>query len=111
MARGLYLRRPITLPHLTYAALTLVVSNFSYRTDHPVVGFVFLAASGAILVLPQGSKPQPEQLPRVAELVRRSQGDPLAPFALHSSKTYYFNENGSAAIAYRARLGIAVVSG
>ncbi|MFE3054289.1 bifunctional lysylphosphatidylglycerol flippase/synthetase MprF [Nocardia sp. NPDC059239] len=111
VARGLYLRRPITLPHLTYAALTLVVSNFSYRTEHPVVGFVFLAASGAILVLPQGSKPQPEQLPRVAELVRRSQGDPLAPFALHSSKTYFFNESGSAAIAYRARLGIAVVSG
>ncbi|MVU81520.1 DUF2156 domain-containing protein [Nocardia sp. ET3-3] len=111
VARGLYLRRPITLPHLTYAAMALVVSNFSYRTDHPVVGFVFLAASGAILVLPQGSKPQPEQLPRVAELVRRSQGDPLAPFALHSSKSYYFNPDGSAALAYRARLGIAVVAG
>ncbi|MEC3952708.1 phosphatidylglycerol lysyltransferase domain-containing protein [Nocardia sp. CDC153] len=111
VARGLYLRRPITLPHLTAAAMTLVISNFSYRTDHPVVGFVFLAASGAILVLPQGSKPQPEQLPRVADLVRRSQGDPLAPFALHSSKSYFFNADGSAALAYRARLGIAVVSG
>ncbi|MTE12438.1 bifunctional lysylphosphatidylglycerol flippase/synthetase MprF [Nocardia aurantiaca] len=111
VARGLYLRRPITLPHLTYAALTLVVSNFSYRTEHPVIGFLFLAASGAILVLPQGSKPQPEQLPRVAELVRRSQRDPLAPFALHSSKSYFFNADGSAAIAYRARLGIAVVAG
>lgn len=62
-------------------------------------------------MLPQGSKPQPEQLPRVAELVRRSHGDPLAPFALHSSKSYFFNDDGSAAIAYRARLGIAVVAG
>ncbi|GAB2509992.1 bifunctional lysylphosphatidylglycerol flippase/synthetase MprF [Nocardia heshunensis] len=111
VARGLYLRRPITLPHLTGAAVTLVISNFAYRTEHPAVGFVFLAASGAILVLPQGSKPQPEQLPRVAELVRRSQGDPLAPFALHSSKSYFFNADGSAAIAYRARFGIAVVAG
>ncbi|GAB0105365.1 phosphatidylglycerol lysyltransferase domain-containing protein [Nocardia sp. JMUB6875] len=111
VARGLYLRRPITLPHLTFAAMTLVISNFSYRTEHPAVGFVFLAASGALLVLPQGSKPQPEQLPRVADLVRRSQGDPLAPFALHSSKSYYFNADGSAALAYRARLGIAVVAG
>ncbi|MGW2662468.1 bifunctional lysylphosphatidylglycerol flippase/synthetase MprF [Nocardia tengchongensis] len=111
VARGLYLRRPITLPHLTGAAMTLVVSNFSYRTEHPGIGFVFLAVSGAILVLPQGSKPQPEQLPRVAELVRRSTLDPLAPFALHSSKTYYFDAHGSAALAYRARLGFAVVSG
>ncbi|MFJ4651791.1 bifunctional lysylphosphatidylglycerol flippase/synthetase MprF [Nocardia sp. NPDC088792] len=111
VARGLYLRRPITLPHLTFAAMVLVIANFGYRAEHPVLGFVFLAASGAVLMLPQGSKPEPEELPRVAELVRRTEIDPLAPFALHSSKTYFFNADGSAAIAYRARLGIAVVSG
>lgn len=111
IARGLHLRRPITLPHLTAAAMLLVIANFSYRAQHPVVGFVFLAASGAALMLPQGSKPQPEQLARVADLVRRSEGDPLAPFAMHSSKTYFFNADNSAAIAYRARLGIAVVAG
>lgn len=76
IARGLHLRRPITLPHLTAAAMLLVIANFSYRAQHPVVGFVFLAASGAALMLPQGSKPQPEQLARVADLVRRSEEIP-----------------------------------
>ncbi|MCU1642089.1 MAG: Lysine--tRNA ligase [Nocardia sp.] len=111
VARGLYLRRPLTLPHLTAAAIVLVIANFSYRTDHAGVGFLFLAATGLILMAPQNSKPQPEQLPRVAELVRRSTDDPVAPFALHSSKSYYFNADSSAAVAYRTRLGIAVVAG
>lgn len=111
VARGLHLRRPVTLPHLTAAMMVLVVANFSYRAHHPGVGFVFLAGSGLVLMLPVSSRPQPELLPRVAALVRRSHGDPLAPFALHSSKSYYFNADSSAAIAYRARFGIAVVAG
>lgn len=111
LARGLYLRRPITLPHLSAAAMVLVVANFSYRAEHEVMGFVFLALTGFVLVLPQASRPQPEQLPRIAELVRRTETDPLAPFALHSMKSYYLNGDGSAAIAYRARFGIAVVAG
>ncbi|WP_330178866.1 phosphatidylglycerol lysyltransferase domain-containing protein [Nocardia sp. NBC_01503] len=111
VARGLHLRRPITLPHLTAATIVLVVANFSYRAEHTTAGFVFLAASGLVLMAPQGSKPQPEQLARVAELVRRTHLDPVAPFALHSSKSYFFNADSSAAIAYRARLGIAVVAG
>ncbi|WP_067823634.1 bifunctional lysylphosphatidylglycerol flippase/synthetase MprF [Nocardia inohanensis] len=111
VARGLHLRRPVTLPHLTGATMMLVVANFSYRAEHAGVGFGFLALSGLVLMLPQSSKPQPEQLPRVAELVRRTDIDPLAPFALHSAKSYYFNADASAAIAYRARFGIAVVSG
>ncbi|WP_067705041.1 bifunctional lysylphosphatidylglycerol flippase/synthetase MprF [Nocardia jejuensis] len=111
VARGLHLHRPITLPHLTGAVMLLVIANFAYRAEHTAVGFVFLAASGAVLMLPQSSKPQPEQLPRIADLVRRSENDPLAPFALHSAKSYFFNADGSAAIAYRTRFGIAVVAG
>ncbi|MFC9999129.1 bifunctional lysylphosphatidylglycerol flippase/synthetase MprF [Nocardia sp. NPDC127526] len=111
IARGLHLRRPVTLPHLTAAVAVLVAANLGYHDHHPAVGFVLLAASGFVLVLPVGSRPQPEQLPRVAELVRRSTGDPLAPFALHSSKSYFFTADGSAAVAYRTRFGIAVVAG
>ncbi|MEV6069059.1 phosphatidylglycerol lysyltransferase domain-containing protein [Nocardia sp. NPDC052001] len=111
VARGLHLRRSITLPHLTAATVVLVIANFGYRAEHTSIGFVFLAASGLVLMAPLGSKPQPEQLPRVAELVRRTQLDPVAPFALHSSKSYFFNADSSAAIAYRARFGIAVVAG
>ncbi|MFI6869061.1 bifunctional lysylphosphatidylglycerol flippase/synthetase MprF [Nocardia sp. NPDC050406] len=111
VARGLHLRRPVTLPHLTAAMAVLVLAHLSYHYHHQVMGFVFLAMSGAVLVLPVPSRPEPEQLARVAELVRRSHGDPLAPFALHSSKSYFFSADRCAAIAYRARFGIAVVAG
>jgi lysylphosphatidylglycerol synthetase-like protein (DUF2156 family) len=108
---GLHLRRPITLPHFTIAVIVLGVSNVAYRDDHPGFGFVCLAATGLILMLPQGSQPQPEQRFRVAALVDRTVDDPLAPFALHSSKTYFFNADSTAALGYRTRFGIAVVAG
>lgn len=111
VARGLHLRRPVTLPHLTAATMALAVANFSYRAEHAGLGFVLLAGSGFVLMLPLNSRPQPEQLARVAELVRRTELDPLAPFALHSFKSYHFSADGSAAIAYRARFGIAVAAG
>ncbi|MEG8178046.1 DUF2156 domain-containing protein [Nocardia terpenica] len=111
VARGLHLRRPITLPHFTIAVIVLGVSNVAYRGEHPGVGFVCLASTGFILMLPQSTRAQPEQRFRVAALVDQTVGDPLAPFALHSSKTYFFNANSSAAIGYRTRFGIAVVAG
>lgn len=111
VARGVHLRRTFTLPHLTAALLVLVFAQAVYRTGHTGLGFVVLASTGFILVLPRGTKPQPDQLYRVAELIGRTEGDPLAPFALHSSKAYYFNASGTAAIAYRARFGVAVVAG
>ncbi|WP_227999994.1 bifunctional lysylphosphatidylglycerol flippase/synthetase MprF [Nocardia australiensis] len=111
VVRGLHLRRPITLAHLTIAVCVLAVANLAYRASHPEFGFVFLASTGFILMFPQSSRPQPEQLYRVAELVGRTEHDPLAAFALHSSKTYFFNAQATAAIGYRARFGIAVVAG
>ncbi|MBF6330311.1 bifunctional lysylphosphatidylglycerol flippase/synthetase MprF [Nocardia transvalensis] len=111
VARGLHLRRPITLPHFTVAIVVLGVSNIAYRGDHAGIGFVCLASTGFILMLPQGSRAQPEQRFRVAALVDRTVADPLAPFALHSAKTYFFNANSTAALGYRTRFGIAVVAG
>ncbi|RJO73794.1 DUF2156 domain-containing protein [Nocardia panacis] len=111
VARGLHLHRPITLPHLTIAVFALACANVAYRAEHPAVGFGLLASTGFILMLPQSSRPQPQQMYRVAALVDRTIDDPLAPFALHSSKTYYFNAQSTAAIAYRTRFGIAVVAG
>lgn len=111
IARGLHLRRPITLPHVTIAVVVLVLSNMAYRSLHPGLGFVFLAATGCIAMLPVGSRPQPEQRFRVQALVDETVGDPLAPFAMHSSKTYFFNTGSTAAIGYRTRFGIAVVAG
>ncbi len=111
VARGLHLRRPITLPHVTVAVIVLGMSNIAYRAEHPAVGFVFLASTGFIMMLPQSSRPQPEHQLRIAALVDTTAGDPLAPFALHSSKSYFFDATSAAAIGYRTRFGIAVVAG
>ena len=111
IARGLHLRRPITLPHFTVAVIVLGVSNIAYRGDHHTIGFLCLASTGLIMMLPQGSRPQPDQRHRIAALVDRTVDDPLAPFALHSAKSYFFGSDSSAAIGYRARFGIAVVAG
>jgi lysylphosphatidylglycerol synthetase-like protein (DUF2156 family) len=43
--------------------------------------------------------------------VNATKGDPLAPFAMQDRKCYHFSDDGAAAIAYRTRLGYAVVSG
>ncbi|MBO0854968.1 MAG: DUF2156 domain-containing protein [Nocardia sp.] len=111
VVRGLHLRRPITLPHFTFALIVLGIANVGYRSDHPTAGFVFLSCTGLILMLPQGSKPQPDQMPRIAALVDRTSEDPIAPFALHSAKSYFFSTDSRAAIGYRTRFGIAVVAG
>ena len=111
VARGLHLSRPVTLAHVTLAVVALVIGDFAYRAGHTTTGFVAIASAGFAMMLPQRSRPQPEELCRVAALVDRTTGDPLAPFALHSTKSYFFNGSGTAAIGYRTRIGMAVVAG
>jgi lysylphosphatidylglycerol synthetase-like protein (DUF2156 family) len=60
---------------------------------------------------PTTVRPQPEALPRVWALVNATTNDALAPFAMQASKSYHFTTDGTAAIAYRTRIGFAVVSG
>ena len=44
-------------------------------------------------------------------LINATNGDPLAPFAMQAGKCYLFSADGRAALAYRTRMGYAVVSG
>ena len=57
------------------------------------------------------SRRDPAALARVWALIQATRGDPLAPFAMQSTKSYCFDAEGTAAIAYCTRLGLAVVSG
>jgi lysylphosphatidylglycerol synthetase-like protein (DUF2156 family) len=50
-------------------------------------------------------------LERVRHLVAGSEGDPLAPFALRPEKSYAFAPDGSAAVGYQVKIGLAVASG
>ncbi|MGD1173192.1 bifunctional lysylphosphatidylglycerol flippase/synthetase MprF [Mycobacterium seoulense] len=111
IARGIFLGRPVTTAHAMYAAGAVGAGLGAHFLSWAVLGNVLIACSGLALMLPTTARPRPELLGQVWELVNATRGDALAPFAMHSSKSYHFNTDGTAAIAYRTRLGFAVVSG
>jgi lysylphosphatidylglycerol synthetase-like protein (DUF2156 family) len=111
IARGIFLGRPVTTGHAAAAAGAVCAGLGAHFLSFGVLGNILAAGSGLVLMLPTTAKPQPEMLEQVWALVDATRGDALAPFAMHSSKSYHFNTDKSAAIAYRTRLGFAVVSG
>jgi lysylphosphatidylglycerol synthetase-like protein (DUF2156 family) len=111
IARGIFLGRPVTAAHATAAMVVLIAGLGAHVLSFDLLGNFLIAGSGFALMWPTTSKPQPEALPRVWTLVSATRGDPLAPFAMQSLKSYHFNAEGAAAIAYRTRIGYAVVSG
>ncbi len=111
IARGIFLGRPVTTGHAMIAAAVLGAGVFAHVLAFGVLGNLLLAGSGLALMSPTTARPQPELLDRVWALVNATRGDALAPFAMHSSKSYHFNADNTAAVAYRTRLGFAVVSG
>ena len=111
LVRGLYLRRPLTRAHIAMALALVVISRLAYDAHHIRLGFLALALTGAALVLPKASRPTSEDRPRVFALVDKTRDDVLAPFVMHSAKSFFFNASETAALGYRARLGIAAVAG
>src|ERR1700758_782465 len=111
IARGIFLGRPVTTGHAMTAAAVVCAGLGARFLSFGMPGNILIAVSGLALMLPTSARPQPEMLERVWPLVNATRGDPLAPFAMHSSKSYHFNTDETAAIAYRTRLGFAVVSG
>nr|WP_232065696.1 phosphatidylglycerol lysyltransferase domain-containing protein [Mycobacterium heidelbergense] len=111
IARGILLGRPVTTRHALYAAAAAGAGVCAHLLSFGVLGDVLIAGSGLALMSPTTARPQPELLEQVWALVSATREDPLAPFAMHSTKSYHFNADRSAAIAYRTRLGFAVVSG
>jgi len=111
IARGIFFGRPVTIGHAVAAAAAVCAGLCAHLLSLGVLGNILVAGSGLVLMLPTTAQPQPELLDQVWALVNATRGDPLAPFAMHSSKSYHFNTDKTAAIAYRTRLGFAVVSG
>ena len=111
IARGIFLGRPVTAGHAMTAAAVACAALFAHFLSFGLLGNILVAGSALVLMLPATAQPHPEMLEHVWLLVNATRGDPLAPFAMHSSKSYHFNTDKTAAIAYRTRLGFAVVSG
>ncbi|QCQ89757.1 bifunctional lysylphosphatidylglycerol flippase/synthetase MprF [Rhodococcus sp. SGAir0479] len=111
VARGVHLGRPVTRMHVAAAAGVVLAALLVDATGHELVALILLATSGLALMWPTGSRPEPERLPEVSALVDRTGEDPLAPFAMHSLRSYFFAPDRSAALGYHTRLGVAVVGG
>ncbi|WP_430333002.1 bifunctional lysylphosphatidylglycerol flippase/synthetase MprF [Rhodococcus sp. ACT016] len=111
VARGVHLGRPVTTMHAAAAGGAVLGALLISATGHETVALTVFAAGGPVLMWPTSSRPEPDRLSNVYALVDRTVEDPLAPFAMHSLKSYFFSTDGSAAVGYHARLGVAVVGG
>lgn len=111
IARGIFLGRPVTAAHAIAAGVAVLAGFAAHLLALDLTGGVLIASSGLLLMWPTTARPEPGQLPRVWALVKGTAGDPVAPFAMQLLKSYFFSADGTAAIAYRTRLGYAVVSG
>jgi lysylphosphatidylglycerol synthetase-like protein (DUF2156 family) len=111
IARGIFLGRPVTALHATAAVLVLSAGLGAHVLSFDLLGDVLVAGSGLALMWPTSARPRAADLPRVWELIKATSGDPLAPFAMQAGKCYHFSADGTAALAYRTRVGYAVVSG
>ena len=111
VVRGLFLGRPVTARHAAVAAIVLVVGIGARVLSFDLLGGALIAGSGLALMWPITARRQPGDLSRVWALINATESDPLAPFAMQAGKCYLFSAEGRAALAYRTRIGYAVVSG
>jgi lysylphosphatidylglycerol synthetase-like protein (DUF2156 family) len=110
-ARGIFLGRPVTATHAIAAALFVLAGFGLHVLSFDLLGDLVIAGSGMALMWPTSSHPRPEDLPRAWALINATSDDPLAPFAMQTGKSYHFTAAETAALAYRTRMGFAVVGG
>ena len=111
IARGIFLGRPVTARHAVAAVLVLFAGIGAHVLAFDLLGDVLIAGSGLALMWPTSARRHPGDLARVWALIKATSGDALAPFAMQAGKCYLFSADGTAALAYRTRIGYAVVSG
>jgi lysylphosphatidylglycerol synthetase-like protein (DUF2156 family) len=111
VVRGLFLGRAVTARHAAVAAIVLFAGIAARVLTFDLLGGALIAGSGLALMWPIAARRQPGDLSRVWALINATNGDPLAPFTMQAGKCYLFSADGRAALAYRTRMGYAVVSG
>ena len=111
IARGIFLGRPVTARHATAAVFVLIAGIGAHVLGFDLLGDVLIAGAGLALMWPTSARRHPGELARVWALIKATSGDALAPFAMQAGKCYLFSADGTAALAYRTRIGYAVVSG
>jgi lysylphosphatidylglycerol synthetase-like protein (DUF2156 family) len=109
IARGIFLGRPVTAMHAAAAAFFVLGGLGSHVLSFDLLGDLLIVSSGMVLMWATSSRPRSEDLPRMWALIDATGDDPLAPFAMQTGKCYHFTADGRAALAYRTRIGFAVV--
>jgi lysylphosphatidylglycerol synthetase-like protein (DUF2156 family) len=112
VGRGIARGRPPLVRHLLLAVGLLVLARISADRDH--VGFEQLTLVVAALCALWAAPAKPgtaSQRQRIHALIDSTPNDTLAPFAQRLDKAYVFSPDGHAAVAYRVKFGVAVVSG
>ena len=111
IARGIFLGRPVTAMHATAAALFVLAGLGAHVLSFDLLGNLLIVSSGMVLMWPTSAHPRSQDLPRIWALIDVTGDDPLAPFAMQTGKCYHFTADGTAALAYRTRMGFAAVGG
>ena len=111
IARGIFLGRPVTARHAAVAVVMVFGGLGAHVLSFDLTGDLLIAGSGLALMWPTSARPRAADLPRIWALINATRGDTLAPFAMQAGKCYHFSTDGAAALAYRTRVGYAVVSG
>src|ERR1700694_4881138 len=111
IARGVFVGRPVTAAHAWLALVAVLAGLGAHVLVFDMLGNLLIVLAGAVLVWPTRARPNPADLPRIWALVDVTKRDPIAPFAMQPLKCHHFSADGTAAIAYRTRMGYAVVSG
>ncbi|WP_101949949.1 bifunctional lysylphosphatidylglycerol flippase/synthetase MprF [Mycobacterium sp. 3519A] len=111
IARGIFLGRPVTAAHAWLSLAAVLAGLGAHVLIFDLLGNFLIVCAGALLMWPTTARSNPADRQRIWKLVNATTGDPLAPFAMQEKKCYHFTADGTAAIAYRTRMGYAVVSG
>jgi lysylphosphatidylglycerol synthetase-like protein (DUF2156 family) len=112
VGRGIALGRPPLARHLLLAAGLLVMARISADRDHIGLEQIILVAAALCALWAAPAKPgTATQRRRIHALIDSTPNDTLAPFAQRLDKSYVFSDDGRAAVAYRVKFGVAVLSG
>ena len=101
----------MTAAHAWLALAAVLAGLGAHMLVFDLLGNLIIVSAGTLLMWPTSAQPNSADLHRIWALVDMTKGDPLAPFAMQDMKCYHFNADGTAAIAYRTRMGYAVVAG
>ena len=111
IARGIFLGRPVTAMHATVAALFLLAGLGSHVLAFDLLGDLLIASSGMVLMWSTSSRPATRRSAAGVEIDQCHQRGSVGAVRHADGQELPLHRGGTAALAYRTRMGYAVVGG